>query len=300
MVKLADKSYWKVGGECSSFFDVGDEIQLKNTLKNNDLSKLIVIGNATNLLFDSKGYDGVVIKLNGQFNQVSFSDSGPVEVGAAVWVPGLVRQLMKRGKGSLDHCVGIPATVGGLVAMNGGSQRKSISENIISVKVMDYDGNIHWIDREECLFSYRKSLFLDGGLIILSVILDLVDIEPNSNRIDLLKILKERRLKFPRKEPNCGSVFKSSVELYNKIGPPGFVIESLGLKGLKFGDAEISEKHANFIVNKGHAKSDDIISLVKHINLYCKNEYNIEMEAEAIYLSKSGERYLLHCAPNEK
>ncbi|ULN64467.1 UDP-N-acetylmuramate dehydrogenase [Vibrio gigantis] len=296
MANLAEKTYWKIGGECDFFYQPNNEIELKKTLTESNLTNLIIIGNGTNLLFDSLGYSGSVIKLGNDFDYIKKLDSKNIEVGGATWVPGMVRQLSLMGKGNLDHCIGIPATIGGLVAMNGGSQRRSISENIVSVKVMDYKGNISVIDNLDCQFSYRYSVFLKEKLIILSVTLNLIDISPSSNRSNLLTILKERRKKFPRKEPNCGSVFKSSKELYDTIGPPGYVIESLGLKGFQIGGAMISPKHANFIVNTGNATSSDIINLVQHINDCCFDRYKLIMESEAIYVSEDGIRCHVHCA----
>ncbi|PTP48083.1 UDP-N-acetylmuramate dehydrogenase [Vibrio splendidus] len=290
MANLAEKTYWKIGGECDFFYQPNNEIELKKTLTESNLTNLIIIGNGTNLLFDSLGYSGSVIKLGNDFDYIKKLDSKNIEVGGATWVPGMVRQLSLMGKGNLDHCIGIPATIGGLVAMNGGSQRRSISENIVSVKVMDYKGNISVIDNLDCQFSYRNSIFLNEKLIILSVILKLNNIIPRSNRTNLLKILKERRTKFPRKKPNCGSVFKSSPELYKKVGPPGYIIESLGLKGFRIGDAMISKMHANFIVNMGCAESSDILSVVAYINDRCFEKYGFRMKAEAIYISESGFR----------
>lgn len=293
MANLAEKTYWKIGGECDFFAQPNNEIELKNILNESNLTNLIIIGNGTNLLFDSLGYSGSVIKLGNDFDYIKKIDSENIEVGGATWVPGMVRQLSLMGKGSLDHCIGIPATIGGLVAMNGGSQRRSISENIVSVKVMDYKGNISVIDNLDCQFSYRYSVFLKEELIILSVTLSLIDIFPSSNRSNLLNILKERREKFPRKEPNCGSVFKSSKELYDTIGPPGYIIESLGLKGYKIGGAMVSNKHANFIVNTANAQSIDVLKLVEYINEKCYLKYGIKMVAEAIYMEKEGNKMTL-------
>ncbi|MEZ8922422.1 UDP-N-acetylmuramate dehydrogenase [Vibrio cyclitrophicus] len=289
MQKLSEKMYWKIGGNCNEYYQVNSEKELKDVIKNADLSNVIVIGNGTNLLFDSEGFNGTVIKLGHCFDYVKKTDD-LIEVGSSTWVPGLVRKLSQKGKGSLDHCIGIPATIGGLVVMNGGSQRRSISENITSVRVMDYKGDISIIDRSECEFNYRKSIFLNNDFIVLSVVLRLENITPNSNRNNLINILKERRSKFPRKDPNCGSVFKSSKELYDRIGPPGYIIESLGLKGYSIGGAKISNKHANFIINTGNATSNDVLQLVNYINHECYNKYGFRMESEAIYIDRSGFR----------
>lgn len=293
MTKLSEKTYWKIGGVCNSFRTINNIEELRSFVTKFSDDKTLVIGNGTNILFDSKGYDGAVIKLDGEFGKIKKGSNSTLEVGASVWVPGLVRYCSKNGLGLLEHCVGIPASFGGLVTMNGGSQRKAISDVIVSVKVMDYKGNIKIIKRNDCNFGYRKSIFQESRLIILSAIVQLSEIEKNGNRAELLSILKERRLKFPRKEPNCGSVFKSSKELFDALGAPGYIIESLGLKGYSVGGAKISEKHANFIVNLGNASSCDIIEIVNHINKCCMDKYGFSLEAEALFYKKNGERFLL-------
>lgn len=290
MTYLSDKTYWKIGGKCQNFHEVNSIDEISNILKEYNITtnELIVIGNGTNILFDSNGFDGHILKLSKGFNFVNYLGDGNIEVGANAWVPGLVRKLSVMGLGGIEHCVGIPATFGGLVAMNGGSQRKSISENLIQVKYIDVDGEVKVLFTSANEFSYRTSPFKNTGKIILSAIINCNVIAPRSNRASLISILRERRRKFPRKIPNCGSVFLSSPEIYRKIGPPGYVIESLGLKGKKVGGAQISPVHANFIVNNGNATSDDILSLVKIINNHCWEKYHFRMEAEAIYYPREG------------
>lgn len=300
MVKLSEKTYWKVGGFCEHFRTVETESELKEQLGISSLKK-VIIGNGTNVLFDSEGYNGQVIKLGENFDFINQIDDNEFEVGASTWIPKLVRTLSSKGFGGIEHCVGIPATVGGLVAMNGGSQRRSISENLISVYAMNSAGNIIKYDISDCNFSYRHSNFKNSGMVILKVRLKLNKISNNGNRKELLKILKERRTKFPRKLPSCGSVFLSSSELYEKVGAPGFVVESLGLKGMGIGGAQISPLHANFIVNNSNATSMDILKLVSTVNTECKLKYGFKLEAEALYysqdmdgvsLDKAAEKYL--------
>ncbi|MEX6424814.1 UDP-N-acetylmuramate dehydrogenase [Providencia manganoxydans] len=291
--ELSNNTYWGIGGPCERFYIINNNHQLRALLNNPINTDLITIGNGTNLLFDSEGYQGTIVKLGAGFDFINVLDDC-VEVGASTWVPGLVRNLSTLGFGSLDHCVGIPATIGGLIAMNGGSQRRSISEVINSVEVMDFSGKIFHLDNKECEFNYRHSIFSNDNFIILSAKLNVEKIQPNSNRKNLIEILRERRLKFPRKQPNCGSVFKSSPELYKKIGPPGLIIESLGLKGFSIGGAKVSEIHANFIVNTGEATSKDVIEVVDHINQMCFLKYGFEMEAEAIFVDQFGNSTPLH------
>lgn len=285
MTILADKTYWKIGGLCENYYEVNSLHELLE-VKQRLVETPIIIGNGTNILFDSKGYDGNVVKLGHGFNYFKMITPEIIEVGASTWVPGLVRTLSVSSLGGLEHCIGIPATIGGLVAMNGGSQRRSISENVMSVTILDINGEIKEIENRDCQFNYRNSIFKNSGVIILSVKLKLEKIKSRENRKVLLKILRERRNKFPRKTPNCGSVFLSSPELFEKIGPPGLIIENLGLKGMKCGDAQISSLHANFIVNNGSATSQDVLSLVREINNRCLLRYGMKMTAEVLYYSK--------------
>ncbi|EJD6083076.1 UDP-N-acetylmuramate dehydrogenase [Providencia alcalifaciens] len=292
-IDLSNKTYIKIGGLCENFFEVRTVDELRTVLKQTS-SPFIVIGNGTNLIFDSSGYNGTVIKLSSEFSFIRpISNSQLVHVGAATWIPRLVRQLSVIGLGGIEHCVGIPATLGGLIAMNGGSQRRSISENIYKIFTINKHGVQKEYTPNECLFSYRDSIFKKNTEIITSAIISLDTIPPYENRKNLLRILSDRRKKFPRKIPNCGSVFMSSPELYDSIGPPGYIIESLGLKGFKIGGAEISPLHANFITNKKNASSSDIINIVRHVNNKCFEKYNIKMKAEPIYITKNGALYHL-------
>ncbi|MBT0067375.1 UDP-N-acetylmuramate dehydrogenase [Vibrio alginolyticus] len=285
-MKLSNKTFWKIGGGCESFFEFNTESDVCNYLST-ESSSPVVIGNGTNTLFCSSGFNGPIIKLGQDFDFINVINSTEVEIGAATYVPKLVRKLSNKGLGGIEHCVGIPATFGGLVVMNGGSQRRSISENLISVKIVDCDGVIKVLSKEECNFSYRESIFKHENFIILSARVKLKKINIGENRRVLLNILKERKNKFPIKFPSCGSVFLSSPELFNMVGPPGYVIESLGLKGYKIGNAQISEQHANFIVNLGGASSDDVLSLVSLINEKCKDKYGFELESEALFYSNN-------------
>lgn len=288
MANLAEKTYWKVGGICNNFNEIENLEELSSYLKNNSFP--IVIGNGTNILFDSDGFDGSVIRLGSDFDFINIEkNSNIISVGASVWVPGLVKYLSKKGFGGLDHCIGIPATIGGLVTMNGGSNRQSVSEIIEEVTYLDEMGNIKSILGSECEFGYRESIFKKNKSIIISIKIKLDIIERNSNRMNLINILKSRRLKFPRKTPNCGSVFMSSPALFDKVGAPGFIIQSLGLKGARVGDAQISEQHANFILNIGNATSGDIIALVRLINEKCYSKYGLKMKTEVIFYSKNGQ-----------
>ncbi|MEI9752335.1 UDP-N-acetylmuramate dehydrogenase [Moellerella wisconsensis] len=290
-IKLSDKTYIKIGGLCENYYEAKNTDNLLYILKNS-VQPIVIIGNGTNLIFDSLGFNGTIIKLSSEFDYIEINDK-LVNVGAATWIPKLVRKLSTHGLGGIDHCIGIPATLGGLITMNGGSQRRSISENIHKVYTITKDGILKTYTKDECNFKYRDSIFKKNLEIIIGATLKCEEIPPYSNRSKILNILKERREKFPRKLPNCGSVFMSSPELYNKIGPPGYIIESLKLKKFKIGGAEISDIHANFITNINNATSSDIISLVNYINKKCFEQYKLTMKAEPLYISPNGDMFHL-------
>src|SRR5690606_8094968 len=130
-------------------------------------------------------------------------------------------------------------------------QRKGIGDTLHKVLSVDRVGNEVTRLRDECCFEYRKSIFQRSDEVICLVELDLTPLEDKrAIRRSMLDILRERRLKFPRKLPNCGSVFVSDPDMYEKYGPPGKLLESLGFKGFSIGGMQVSERHANFIINR--------------------------------------------------
>jgi UDP-N-acetylmuramate dehydrogenase len=195
---------------------------------------------------------------------------------------------MQNGLAGHEHICGIPGTIGGLIYMNGGSMRRSISENLISVTSIDSWGEAHTRDAASCAFAYRYSIFHSLDEIITAVSLRFEHGQPKTIRQKMLKILGDRRRKFPS-QPNCGSVFKSDPKMYEIVGPPGQAIEQSGLKGLNIGGAQVSTLHANFIVNTGDAKAKDILTLINEVAARVEQTTGFKMDAEVIYVSSSGE-----------
>jgi UDP-N-acetylmuramate dehydrogenase len=211
-------------------------------------------------------------------------------------LPGMARQAMKAGLGGLEHTIGIPGTLGGLVLMNGGSQRKGIGENVRRVWIVDCEGEQVELNREECDFSYRHSALQGTGAVVVKVELECESESPQRIRRAMLDDLRERRRKFPRKEPNCGSVFLSTSEMHASVGPPGKVIEDAGLKGTRIGNAEVSSQHANFIVNRNGATSNDVLSLIAHIRQVVNERIGFELCCEVRYVSPAGKIMPAHRA----
>lgn len=292
---LSKHSTWRIGGPADLLIEPSNCVQLSKIFRFAEEKNVpsLVIGKGSNLLFDDAGFRGIVIKIGRKLSDFSI-DGIIVRAEAGIAICKLARATGLAGLTGLEHTVGIPGTLGGLVTMNGGSQRKSIGDVIRWVEVMDHYGNTYRVSREKCNFSYRHSAFQSTDLVVVEAQMELGYGDPDAIRSEMLTILRNRRAKFPRKFPNCGSVFASTPEMYKAIGPPGKVIEEAGLKGLRVGNAEVSRKHANFIVNTGNAKASDVRELIYQVRVAVHSRTGTWMESEVRYVSGTGEICLAH------
>jgi UDP-N-acetylmuramate dehydrogenase len=280
--RLADHSSWQIGGPADLLVEPETIAQVAR-----------VISFARR--HDDSGLRGIVLKLGESLSRVEISDNRIVaEAGA--WVPGLARKAMIAGLAGLEHTIGIPGTLGGLVLMNGGSQRKGIGENVRRVWVVDQEGKLLELNRNECAFAYRRSALQGSGAVVVKAELECERQEPRNIRQMMLEDLRERRRKFPRKQPNCGSVFLSTSEMHASVGPPGKVIEDAGLKGTRIGKAEVSHQHANFIVNLGGATSVDVLNLIAHIRKVVHERIGFDLCCEVRYVCPTGDIIPAHQA----
>lgn len=292
---LAKHSSWCIGGPADILIEPYSVEQIINIVKYSQFEKipLVVIGNGTNLLFCDDGVRGIVIKLGDNFSKYIIKDKR-VYAEAGILTPKLVNILSNQGLSGIEHAIGIPGTLGGLVFMNGGSGRKCIGDVVKKVWVVDRNGNLKTLSKNECDFSYRKSSLQDSGYIVYNVEFECEYMDKNLIKIEMNNILHKRKQQFPVDLPNCGSVFLSDSILNKIFASPGKLIEDAGLKGFRIGDAQISEKHANFIVNLGKAKALDILTLVKYTRKVV-NEYSGNwLKSEVKYVEEMGEIKALH------
>lgn len=287
---MATLSHWHIGGPVAALIAPRTVEELAQIRKWIDLHQLpnLVIGNTTNLLFSDEGVNAVVIQIGSNFSGINIQGQNIIAKGG-VYVPCLARKSMHHCLSGLEHTIGIPGTLGGLVCMNGGSQRKAIAEIITYIVAMDCTGKTIRYTPNECGFGYRTSFFQKLDHIIIEVGLKLQYAKDKTKiHQEMLCILRERSKKFPRKLPNCGSVFISNPAMYERFGTPGKIIESCGLKGKKRGGAQISPHHANFIVNNSKATSDEVLFLINLIReeVYKKTGYLMAVEAK--FVTNSG------------
>ncbi len=289
-VDLAAISQWHIGGKADLILrphSTEKVVQLRRWLAQRRLQH-VVIGMTSNLLFADEGLRVPCIQITpSQMGKISIEHTS-VNAQAGIWTPCLARKLLHAGLTGGEHICGIPGTLGGLICMNGGSQRKTIGKCIVDVESVDTEGKIHHRKASECCFDYRNSIFQCNNEIITSAILSFSPGDHATIREEMNRIFATRRQKFPLSEPNCGSVFKSDPAMYAKIGPPGAIIEKLGFKGKHLGGASISSRHANFIVNTGKASATEVLELIAIVRKAVYIETAYQMETEVHYVSPQG------------
>lgn len=250
-------------------------LKLLEYLKINQI-KYMVAGFGSNLVF-TKDYDGVVIKLD-KLNELKI-DGNLVTVGAGYNLMKLSIKMAKLGLSGLEFASGIPATVGGAIYMNAGAYKSDMSEIVKEITVIDDNLELKKITNKELKFGYRTSLLKEKKYICVSAMLEL-QLGDKDEILKLIKERKERRLKSqPLEFPSAGSVFRNPEGDY-----AGRLIEELGFKGKKVGDAMVSEKHANFIVNVGNASGKDVKKLIIEIQNKVKEVYGIKLIVEQEFI----------------
>lgn len=278
---LSRHTSFRIGGPADIWAEPHDERDLKKILRFARFNriKLFVIGNGTNILAGDKGYGGILVHLGSDiFKAVKFYRN-KVSVGAGFSLPRLVRLTCERGLGGLESMVGIPGTVGGAIYMNAGGSTNPIFKNmedlVISVRAMDYEGRIKNFKVRDIKFGYRQSNL--DRYIILGAVLRLSKNDRATLLSDSARFLKMKREKQVLDMPSAGCVFKNPADFQFTCGQ---MIDMLGLKGKRIGQAEISGKHANFVVNRGGATCKDVLDMIDFIRKKTSDNYGVSLDLE--------------------
>lgn len=279
---LSKHTTFKIGGNADLFIDVPNKEILKKMIKysyENQIPKFI-LGNGSNILAADKGYNGVIFHLCGEFNNITFINDDTIKCGAGASISKLCTKALEHSLSGLEFAWGIPGTVGGAAFMNAGAYGGEMKDVIISVSHMEDNGEEGCFNsQEELNFSYRSSIYSKKDYIITSVNLKLNKDDKKSIKSKMNDYIKRRKSKQPLEYPNAGSVFKRPVNNF-----AGTLIEQAGLKGLSIGGAQVSSKHAGFIINKCNATSKDVVDLINIIKEKVNNKNNIELECELKFL----------------
>ena len=273
-IDLKKYTTYKVGGT-GRLLVIPDTIEklveLLNYLKENNI-KYKIIGNGSNLIFVND-YNGVLIKLD-KLNNVQINDN-EVTAEAGTSLIGLALKVSRMGLKGMEFATGIPGTIGGAVYMNAGAYKEDMASIIKKVKLLDENDNIIELNKEELEFGYRKSILQSKKYVCLeaTLLLDYGDID---EIMALIEKRKQKRIETqPLEYPSAGSVFRNPEN-----GFAWQLIDDIGYKGKRIGDAMVSEKHANFIINVGNANGSDIKELIDEIKNKVKDKYNIDLKVE--------------------
>jgi len=279
-VPMSEYTSFRVGGRVDYLAFPADREDLQRIIEwcRREGVLYFVLGNGTNLLVRDGGIRGLAISLSRGFLRCEVVERGPQESLVLAEAGGFLGKLVefswKEGLAGLEFAAGIPGTVGGALFMNAGAFRGEMKDVLDSFQLMDADGNVLENERGGIQFSYRSLDFSLGG-VILAGKFRLKEENGAAIKARVEEILRRRMVKQPYDLPSAGSVFKNP-----NWGPAGRLIEEVGLKGSRVGDAQVSEKHANFIVNRGAARARDILALVEKVREKVLREKGVSLEME--------------------
>jgi len=259
-VKLDKFSWFNLGGPAKIIFKPENLNELSLFLKKiKGFNKIKVLGVGSNTLIRDGGFDGVIIKLGKSFSHISLFDDNTIIAGSSTLDRNLSNFALENSLSGFEFLSCIPGTIGGGIKMNSGCYQEDISKILISVQVMDTDGKIKVIYSRDINFFYRGN-DLPSDLIFISATLK--GIKSNKNKIEskINKLVEKKKKDQPSKIKTCGSTFKNPEN-----SKAWKLIKDSGCAGMNFGDAFISEKHCNFFVNRGNAKSSDLEKLIHEV-----------------------------------
>ena len=279
---MKNHTSFRVGGPAKVFLTVRSEEILTKVLKMLKESKLsyFVLGNGSNLLVSDEGYEGVIVCLGEEFAAIEIEGT-KIKAGSAAFLGKVARSAMEAGLSGLEFASGIPGSLGGGVVMNAGAYGGELSQVIVQVLAMDDQGNKVVLEKEELKLGYRSSIFKTQPYVILNVVMELELGNKGEILAKMTEFNKARVEKQPLEYPSAGSTFKRPEGHF-----AGKLIMDAGLRGFSVGDAQVSEKHCGFVINKGNATATDIRTLMDEITRKVKEQYEVELEPEVIWLGK--------------
>ena len=281
---MSKHTSFKTGGIAEYYIKAEDIKQIKNVVKyarENNIP-LHIIGNGSNILVSDKGVKGIILKISSEKIEIKLEDEDViVNVGAGVKIMALAQKLLQQSITGFEELSGIPGTIGGAIKMNAGAYGKEMKDIVISTLYMDDEGNILELTNEEQEFSYRHSTFFENNYIILETKLHFKKGNSNEIKEKMDKCLIQRNEKQPTEFPSAGSTFKRGKDYITAK-----LIDDCGLKGYSIGGAQVSEKHAGFIINKGNATSQDIFNLIVHVKQEVFKKFKIKIKEEIEYIGE--------------
>ena len=273
---------FKIGGPAECLIKIKTKEELKEVLlfANKENIPITVIGNGSNVLVLDEGIKGITLII--KIEDIEYNEDGKkvvINVGAGEKIAKVGRMFLNKELTGFEEISGIPGSIGGAVRMNAGAHGKEMKDIIKTVTCMDYSGNEKKFSNQEMNFKYRKTILNEEKYIVTEVELELEKGNKQEIKEKMDEYAKFRKEKQPLEYPSAGSVFKRGEDFITSK-----LIDEAGLKGLSVGGAEVSTKHAGFIINKKNATAKDVLELVNKVKeeVYKKFNKKIELEIEVI------------------
>ena len=268
---------FKCGGNASVLIVPNSIDTLKKTVAfcHSENVKPFVIGNGSNLLVTEKGINGVVIKIGSDISKIELIDENTIYCEAGASLKSLCIFALENSLSGLEFAYGIPGTLGGAVYMNAGAYGGEMKDILFSCTHIDKCGNIGELSLYELDLGYRRSAYTDNGFTVISSIMKLKKAEKSEIKNAMDENLRKRKEKQPLEYPSAGSTFKRPEGYF-----AGALIQDCNLKGYTVGGAQVSEKHAGFVINKGNATADDVLNLIHDVQKIVYEKHGVMLETE--------------------
>ncbi len=272
---MSKHTSFKIGGPAEIFVKINNVEELKLIIKISKQAEvpITVVGNGSNLLVSDDGIRGIVLKI--EFDKIEIEESGKLKVGSGVKLAFLAQKCLKEKLEGFEFASGIPGTIGGAIRMNAGAHGSEMKDIVKKITCMTRDGKIQVISNEEAKFEYRNSIFSQNDYIILEAEIQLRKGNPEEIRSKMDEYATYRKEKQPIEYPSAGSTFKRGNDFITAK-----LIDECGLKGYQIGGAQVSEKHAGFIINKENATAEDVKQLMKYVEEQVYNKFGKKIEPE--------------------
>ncbi len=296
---LAPKTYFKIGGPADVYAEIGERQMLLKVVSycQSHQIPLTFLGGGSNVIISDQGIRGVVLRWVGDSVQKIEDEQGtPVLYAeAGVKTALLVSQSVSQGFAGLEYFLGVPGTLGGAIYNNAHYMQDLIGEHVLAVEVIGKDSRLEWISQQACDFAYEKSRFQKTGELIVSVKFSLSPGNESESKAKIAEATRYRALTQPLGIPSSGCIFQNvpnTPQLSKRFPdfadkefvPGGYIIDQAGLKGLREGDIEVSEKHAAWLINRGSGSAKQVKRIIQKIKETVSKKYGVTLKEEVFFL----------------
>ena len=273
---------FRVGGPAACFLTPSTKEQIREILHicQEEKTPYFILGNGSNLLVSDQGFDGVVLQVYKNMNQVTV-EGEHLRVQAGALLSATARKALEAGLTGMEFAAGIPGTMGGAAVMNAGAYGGEMKDILESVTVLTPEGEQKELKNEELQLGYRTSVVKEKGYIVLEAVLSLKKGDPEAIKSRMDELKEQRVTKQPLEYPSAGSTFKRPEGYF-----AGKLIQDAGLRGFQVGGAQVSEKHCGFVINKENATAKDVVDLIHDVQRIVYEKFQVQLETEVKFLGE--------------